>query len=128
MSYKQVKSTNKFKAVKAEFGGRWYHSKGEAGYAEELEWRLKAGDIKEWTPQFKIDLKVNGMHITNYFVDFKVVTKHDGIEFHEYKGMVTPDWQIKWSLLHALKDEIEPGCELILVKHVGNYKRNLFKK
>lgn len=128
MAFKQIKSTNKFNAIKAEFNGRWYHSKGEAAYAMELEWRRKAGEIKEWLPQFKIDLTVNGKHITNYFVDFKVITKHDSIEFHEYKGAVTQDWQLKWNLFHALKDEIEPGCELVLIKHTGNYKRNLFKK
>ena len=122
MAFTKRLSTNKFNAVKSEFMGRWYHSKGECEYAMELEWRRKAGEIKEWIPQFKIDLNVNGIHITNYFIDFKVITKHDSIEFHEYKGMETGEWQIKWNLLHALKDEIEPGCELVLVKHKPKYK------
>lgn len=120
--YKQVPSKNKFKAKRASFLGRSYHSIGEAEYAMELEWRRKAGEIKEWIPQFKIDLKVNGMHICNYFMDFKVITKTDGVEFHEYKGMETMEWRLKWSLLHATKDEVEPGCELVLIKHKSRYK------
>jgi hypothetical protein len=122
MAFIKKTGTNKFNAVKAEYLGRWYHSKGEAEYAMELDWRKRAGEIKEWIPQFKIDLKVNGIHITNYYMDFKVITKHDAIEFHEYKGMETMEWKIKWNLLHALKDEIEPGCELILIKHKSKYK------
>lgn len=89
--FRVKKSTNKFNAVKSEFMGRWYHSKGECEYAMELEWRRKAGEIKEWIPQFKIDLKVALS-------------------------------MMKFNLFNALKDEIEPGCELILVKHVSKYK------
>lgn len=126
--YKQIKSKNKFNAVRSEFLGRWYHSKGECEYAMELEWRRKAGEIKEWIPQYKIDLKVKGVHICNYTVDFKVITKHGAVEFHEYKGVSTPDFLIKWNLLHALKDEIEPGCELILVKHSSKFNPFTKKK
>jgi len=122
MGYRQIHSLNKFNAKRTTFLGRTYHSKGEASYAMELEFRRVAGEIKEWIPQYKIDLNVNGIHITNYFVDFKVITKNDSIEFHEYKGVSTPDFLIKWNLLHALKDEIEPGCELILIKHKSTFK------
>jgi uncharacterized pyridoxamine 5'-phosphate oxidase family protein len=123
MAYKQIKSSNKFKAVKQEYGGKWYHSKGEAAYAQELDWRVKAGEILSWEGQYKIDLKVNGIHICNYYVDFKVVTKHGSIEFHEYKGFETMEWKMKWNLLNALISEIEPGAELIVVKHKSYYKK-----
>ena len=91
-----------------------------------MDWRIKAGEVLSYERQVKIDIRVNGVHITNYFIDF-VVTMKDGTRVYtEYKGAVTPDWQIKWNLLNALIHEIEPGAELLLVKHVGR-KQNLFK-
>jgi hypothetical protein len=122
MAYTQRKATNKFSAKRSEYNGRWYHSRGEASYAMELDWLMKAGEIKEWKPQHLIDLKVNGIHITNYYIDFRVITKYDSVQLIEYKGMETQDWRIKWNLLHATLQEIEPGAELILVKHVSKYK------
>jgi hypothetical protein len=107
---------NKFNAKSQEYNGRRYDSKKEASYAMMLDWRIKAGEIKEWIPQYKIDLRVNGKHIANYYVDFKVINKHGGVEFHEVKGMVLPLWVLKWKLLEALIDEIEPGAELIVIK------------
>lgn len=125
--YRQIKSNNKFKAVGTNYNGWFFHSKGEAAYCMELDWRIKAGEVIMYERQVKIDLKVNGVHITNYFIDF-VVTMKDGTRVYtEYKGMATPDWQIKWNLLNALIHEIEPGAELLLVKHVGQ-KRKLWKK
>lgn len=98
------------------YNGRLYDSIREANHAEEIDWRIKAGEIKEVIPQYKIDLRVNGRHITNYFVDFKVILADGSIEFHEVKGMVLPLWQMKWTLLEALIDDIEPGAELIVIK------------
>jgi hypothetical protein len=98
------------------YGGRTYHSIKEAHYAEELDWRKKAGEIREWIPQFKIDLKVNGIHICNYYVDFKVIDKHGAISFHEVKGFSTNEWILKWKLTQALINDIEPGAELIVIK------------
>ena len=77
---------------------------------------MKAGEIKEIIPQYKIDLRVNGLHITNYFCDFKIILSDGSVQFIEAKGMVLPLFQIKWRLLEALINEIEPGAELIVVK------------
>jgi hypothetical protein len=121
MSFRITKSPNKFNAKGTNYDGKFYHSKGEAEYAMYLDWQVKAKEIKSWERQVKLDLRVNGIHITNYFIDFKVLTKHDSVQFIEYKGMVTPEWQMKWNLLHALINEIEPGAELIIVKHTSKY-------
>jgi hypothetical protein len=117
MKYIVKKSTNKFKAKKQDYDGKWYHSKGEAAYAQELDWRIKAGEIKSWERQVKIELKVNGVLICNYYVDFKVITKHNSVEYHEYKGFETSEWKMKWKLFTALLNEIDPGAELIIIKH-----------
>lgn len=111
-----IKRYNKYKAERQTFAGRSYHSKKEADYAVNLEWKKKAGEIKEIIPQYKIDIRVNGKHITNYFIDFKVVYSDDRVELIEVKGFETNDWLLKWRLTEALIDEIEPGARLVLVK------------
>lgn len=114
---KQTRKKNKYNAKGRNYNGRFYDSTMEAKYAEELDWLIKSGDVKEWKPQVKIDIRVNGVHITNYFCDFRVVTKDDTIQYHEVKGMVLPLWAMKWKLLQVLKDELlEPGAELIVIK------------
>jgi hypothetical protein len=127
MKYFQKASSNKFKAKKQEYDGKWYHSKGEAAYAQELDWLKKAGEIKSWERQLCVPLVVKGVKICNYYVDFKVITKHDTVQYHEYKGFETSEWQLKWKLFTALIDEIDPGAELIVIKHKSNYKPK-FKK
>ena len=111
-----IKRYNKYKAERQTFGGRSYHSKKEADYAVQLAWLQKAGEIKEIIPQYKIDIRVNGKHITNYFIDFKVIYSDDRVELIEVKGFETNEWQLKWKLTEALIDEIEPGAKLVLVK------------
>lgn len=107
---------NKYGSKKQTFQGRSYHSKKEAAYAIQLAWLKKAGEIQEIIPQYKIDLRVNGKHITNYFIDFKVKYADGRIELIEVKGFATPEWIIKWRLTEALIDQIEPGASLVLVK------------
>lgn len=114
---KQTRKKKKYGNKTQNYNGRWYHSIKEARYAEELDWLKKSGDIISWEPQVKIDLRINGKHITNYYCDFRVVTKDETVQYHEVKGFETPDWRLKWAMLTALKDEIlEPGAELIVIK------------
>ena len=93
---------NKYNAKTSTYNGRHYDSKLEAGYAMELDWMLKAGIIKEWQAQFKLDLRVNSVHIANYYVDFAVGYPDGRIEFHEVKGYETPVWKIKWKMAMAI--------------------------
>jgi len=103
---------NKFNAKTSTYNGRNYHSKKEADYAMELDWLLKAGQIKEIIPQYKISLDINGVHIANYFMDFKVITDDDRIEMHEVKGYETDIWRMKWRLAKALY----PDWNFVLIK------------
>jgi hypothetical protein len=115
--FNKTKSKNKYNAKKQEFGGRKYDSKFEARYAEDLEWRRKAGEIVDIKPQYKIEIKVNGVHIANYYADFRVVLTDGTIQYHECKGFSTDLFRLKWKLVNALKDELlEPGAELIMIK------------
>jgi hypothetical protein len=77
---------------------------------------LKAGEIKEWKPQYKMEFKINGVKICNHYIDFRVVTKHDTVQYHETKGVETELYRIKKKLLLALLPEIEPGAEYIVIK------------
>ena len=54
---------NKYKAKRQTFGGRSYHSKKEAAYAEQLELRKLAGEIKHIKPQHKLP-PVSYTHLT----------------------------------------------------------------
>ena len=104
---------NKFGAKTTLFNNRLYMSKGEAGYARELELRKKAGEIKEIVPQFRLRLDVNGYHICDYLVDFKVTMADGTEELHEYKGFSTMLWQYKWRLTEALYGKI---YKLVIIK------------
>lgn len=116
---KRSSRTNKFNARSCKFGDRVYHSKKECEYAQNLEWLKKVGEVKEWIPQFKLDLRVNGEHICNYYIDFKVIYSNGRIEFVEVKGFETNEWRLKWKLTTALWPKIkgvEKNAELVLYK------------
>ena len=117
MTYLQ-RSGNKYHSKSTQYEGVVYHSKLEAAYAQELDLRAKAKDIRSWECQVKLDLKVNGVHITNYYIDF-VVTHNDGSrEFVETKGFETETWRLKWKILEATFDDFkqDPDDRLTVIK------------
>jgi hypothetical protein len=95
------------------YGGLKYDSKREAHYAQELELRKKAGEIKEIIPQFRLPLDVNGYHICNYIVDFMVTLSDGEKQLHEVKGWATDIFRLKWKLAEALYGK---EYTLILIK------------
>lgn len=103
---------NKYGATKQHYNGYSYDSKLEASYAQELDWLIKANEIERWERQFKLSLDVNGIHICNYYVDFKVYYIDGRIEYHEVKGYETDVWKMKWKLSHALY----PDNNFVLIK------------
>lgn len=114
--YYQTRSNSKYHNVSKIYNGRSYHSKFEAAYAQELDLRLKAGDIKEWTPQVKISLDVNGRHICNYYCDFEVTYPDDSVELVEVKGFETEIYRLKRKLLEATYLLDNPGVRYLVVK------------
>jgi len=104
--------TNKYNSKKSKYGDRIYDSALEASYAKDLDWMKKAGEIKEITPQFKLRLDINGTHIANYFMDFKVELPDGRIEMHEVKGYETDVWRMKWRIAVA----IFPQYNFVLIK------------
>lgn len=111
-----LKRQGKYNAKSQDYGGVKYHSRKEAAYAQELDWKLKGGLIKSWRRQVKIDLRVNDHHITNYYVDFEATLPDDRIELIEVKGFETKEWLIKWRLLEAIYSKERPDVVLTIVR------------
>lgn len=99
------KRKNKYNSRTQLYNGRSYDSVKEANYAQELDWRKKAGEIKEIIPQFKIDIRINEKHWRNYYIDFKLIMEDDTIEYHEVKGFATEVWKMKWDACRILFPE-----------------------
>lgn len=79
-----------------------YASKSEANYAKHLDQRLKAGDIKAWKGQVKVQLVVNGSKVCTMIPDFLVTHNNGRNEYVEVKGYQTPIYKLKFKLFHAL--------------------------
>lgn len=103
----------KYNNQSKEYNGHLYHSKKEAEYARDLDLLIRAGEILEWKPQFKLSLDVNGYHICNYYVDFWVLPSGGGEELHEVKGFETDVWRMKWKLTEALYSD---KYKLVVIK------------
>ena len=125
------KRDNKFNAKKTEYNGLRYDSKLEVEKAMELDWMLKAKEIKSWERQVKVEfnfvwskeqgnwyltdipaleLKKSGeqfVHLQNYFVDFVVYHNDDSIEYLEMKGYLDIGSKKKAKLIDMLfKDHL----------------------
>ena len=107
---------NKYGAKKTVFNGHRYDSKFEANVAQDLDLKLRAGELKEVRRQVKIPLEAYGKHIFNYYIDF-VVTHEDGhLEYIEAKGKETDLWKAKWKMLEGRLKEEDPTAEMTLIK------------
>ncbi len=109
MRYFNPRQKNKYSAKKQTYRGRSYDSKLEAAKAIDLDWLMKAGEVKSWTAQHKFDLRVNDAHLCNYYIDFRVVNKDNSVDYIEVKGFPTDIWRLKWNLTQALFDELTEG-------------------
>lgn len=117
----QVRSGNKYRAIKTTYKGSVYDSKREVTKAMELNQLLKDKQIFKWEKQIKIELfGENGTRICNYFCDF-LITYNDGtLEYLEIKSKITatPVWKIKWKLLQdKFQDRIKTGEVVLTVEY-----------
>ena len=102
--YKTKKASNEL--------GLW-DSKFEASYAQELSFRLKAKDIKNWEAQKTLDLIVNDYLVCTYKIDFIIYHNDGTLEYVETKGFPTNVWRLKWKLFESLYTK--PGVKLTVV-------------
>jgi len=110
----------KYKNIRTDYGGYFYASKLEASYARTLDLLKRATDEKQrvanWSRQFKVSFDINGYHITNHYVDFRVEYADGSIELIECKGMETDVWKIKRNLLEALYLHEHPEVTYKIIK------------
>jgi len=106
--------------------GHWHHSTFEARYCDQLALLVKANEIKSYETQKKFSLDVNGVHISNHYVDFLVTTNEDKLEIHETKGFATQDWLFKKRLTEALYPDI-PYIVVVKAKEGRFYARSYQK-
>lgn len=104
-----------------------YDSKFEASYAQELDLRKKAKDIKDWEAQVNLSLEVNGYKVCDYRIDFIVYHNDGTTEYVETKGFATPVWRLKWKLFEALYSD-KPDVTLTVVKQRNNFNLRRVKK
>ena len=123
MVYIQKYRWNKFNNKKCEYGGYIYDSRLEGDYAQELDLRKKAGDIKDWDRQFKVSIDINGFHICNYYVDFRVFENDGSITLTEMKGMETEVWRLKKKLLEAVWLPENPDYQYEVIKQNTRRKK-----
>lgn len=112
---------NKFGAKKTVFNGRRYDSKFEASVAQELELRLKAGEITGIEPQYKVEMwlyRENGLRgfKVSHKVDFRVRLPDGAYELIEAKGMVTSDYRWRRMCLENIWLPDHPDHTYIVVK------------
>lgn len=120
-SYRQnylskTKKKNKLNNKSQTYGGEKFDSKLEARVAEDLDWRLKTGELVEIKRQVKVSLDVNGVHICNYYLDFKTTDKHGQVNYIEVKGFETRHFILKKKLFIALLPEIDNGATYEIIK------------
>lgn len=112
----RAKNKNKFNAKKQTYNGNKFDSTFEAKVAEDLDWRLKAGELIEVKRQVKVPLIVNGVTICNYYLDFRTVDKHGQVNYIEAKGFETQLWVLKKKLFIALLPTIDNGATYEIIK------------
>ncbi len=106
-TYTQRFSKNKYGAVKTEYNGHKYDSKFEASIAQELDWRLKANEIKDWERQFKVEMWAYNIHGDRVFkkthkVDFRIHELDGSYTLLEAKGVETQDYRDRRNWLTKL--------------------------
>lgn len=110
------KPGNKYHSKSSIYNGYYYQSQLEAAYAQELDLRVKAKDIKSWDRQIRVPLEVNGMKICTYIVDFKICHLDGSIEWVETKGFWTDVAKIKTRLFEAAYLHERPNERFTIVK------------
>jgi hypothetical protein len=106
----------KYNNTKATYNGNKYDSKLECKVAQELDFRIDAGELVEVKRQVRVPLYVNNVLICNYYLDFMTTDKHGEVTYIEVKGFETKDWILKKKLFLALLPGIHPGAKYEIIK------------
>lgn len=103
---------NKYRAKRTKCPlGHYHPSKFEAEYCIDLSALRRAKEIYEFHYQRRMEIRVNGILITNHYPDFTVWKtredfENDIFEIHETKGFETDLWNIKYKLFQAVYPQV----------------------
>ena len=86
--------------------GHIHNSRGEAGHCNNLYFRKKAKEIKDYKREVSFSFDINGKHLWNHIVDFLVTGWDDKQWVEEYKGVATEIWRRNYKLFKILYPEI----------------------
>lgn len=123
---------SKYRAQRTEYNGQKYDSKFEAGVAETLDWRLRAGEIAGWEAQFKIEC-IPYTHAgdpvpkckVSHKVDFRVHELDGSFTLLEAKGLELPDYKMRRKWLENFWLPAHPDHVYEVVKDGGKGWRAL---
>lgn len=115
-SYSAWRQGSKYKNKRTKTEHGTFQSKFEAKVGGDYEMMKKAGEIKGYECQSKVSLDVNGYHICNYYLDFKVEHNDGTIEWIEVKGFETPLWKLKAKLFEAIYIYAHPQEKYTIVR------------
>lgn len=110
------KKANKYNARRTEYNGRTYDSAFEAEVAQELDWRMKAGELTEIIPQYPLEIRIEGRLIKRHKVDFLAIRKDGGKELVEAKGVVTAEYRLIRDLIELVYLPQNPDTSYTVVK------------
>lgn len=88
----------KYNSRKTEYNGVLYDSKKEAEFAECLDWRLRAHDLKSWSRQVPFPIVINGIKCFSLILDFEVINNDGSHSYYDVKGYKKGDAYARFTL------------------------------
>ena len=89
--------TAKYKNKRTEYNGRMFASKLEARYCEELDWRVKAGEVLYYLTQVPLRLD----HNITYWCDFLEFHADGSHHYIDTKGFRTEAFKMKKKMVEG---------------------------
>lgn len=128
MAYRQRSFNSKYNNVRQTYNGINFDSKLEASRAYELDLMVKAGQIKGYERQYKIDLYFynkagDKIPFKSWKVDFRVENNDGSYTLEEVKGMETIDFKMKRDICEKIWLPDHPDHELVVLKQSNIRKR-----
>ncbi len=107
---KDIAKKSKYGNSKIEIDGFIFDSTKEGNEYSKLKLLKKSVEIKDFEIQVKFDIRINEIHIANYFLDFLVINNDGSKEYIDVKGQdkktkkwITTDvFQLKKKLVEAI--------------------------
>lgn len=103
-----TKSKSKYRNKSIEIDGIKFHSTKEGKYYSDLKTKKSLGEIKDFKMQVCYEIKINDIHIANYFLDFLVEYLDNTYDYIDVKGKdkVSNKW-IKTDVFKLKKKLVE---------------------